>query len=133
PGWNANNTVWAIHPTVIVKLYTMTGNTGTSANAIFLDNARQKPTMTLFGIPIVVSEKLPALGTLGDVLLMDLRHYLVGDRQMVEIAYSEHFKFQNNQSAWRFVARVDGQPWIRSAVTLSDASSTLSPFVGLAA
>jgi len=118
---------------VIVKLYTMAANTGTSANTIFIDNARQRPTMILFGIPIVVTEKLPALGTLGDVLLMDLRHYLVGDRQMVEIAYSDHFKFQNNQSAWRFVARVDGQPWVRSAITLADASSTLSPFVGLAA
>jgi HK97 family phage major capsid protein len=133
PGWSPTNTVWAIHPTVIVKLFTMVGNTGTSANVVFIDNARQRPTMVLFGIPVVVSEKLPGLNILGDVLLMDLRHYLVGDRQMVEIAYSEHFKFQNNQSAWRFVARVDGQPWVRSAITLSDASSTLSPFVGLAA
>jgi HK97 family phage major capsid protein len=133
PGWGPANTVWAIHPTVLVKLYTMTGNTGTSANVVFIDNARQRPTMMLFGIPVVVSEKLPALGTLGDVLLLDLRHYLIGDRRMVEIAYSEHFKFQNNQSAWRFVARVDGQPWVKSAITLADASSTLSPFVGLAA
>ena len=54
-----------------------------------------------------------------DVCLIDFQHYLIGDRNMIEIAYSEHFKFQNNQGAWRFVARVDGQPWVRSAITLS--------------
>ena len=89
--------------------------------------------MVLFGIPVMVTEKLPALNTLGDVLLLDLQHYLIGDRQQVEITYSDHVAFLNNQGAWRFVSRVDGQPWVRSAVTLADATNTLSPFVGLAA
>jgi hypothetical protein len=40
-------------------------------------------------------------------------------------------EFTNNQGTWRFVCRVDGQPWLRSAVTLSDASSTVSPYVYL--
>jgi HK97 family phage major capsid protein len=129
PGWDPLHTVWAIHPSVLVKLFQMSDAEG---NIIFIDNARERPTMVLFGIPVVVSEKLPALNTLGDVLLLDLRHYLVGDRQQVEIAFSDHAAFLNNQGTWRFVARVDGQPWLRSAVTLSG-GSTLSAFVGLAA
>jgi HK97 family phage major capsid protein len=130
PGYDPMHTVWAIHPTVLAQLFQMSDAEG---NIIFIDNARARPTMILFGLPVEVSEKLPALNTLGDVLLMDLRHYLVGDRQDIEIAFSEHVKFLTNQGAWRFVARCDGQPWMRSAITLSDASSTLSPFVGLAA
>jgi HK97 family phage major capsid protein len=63
----------------------------------------------------------------------DFQHYLIGDRQQIEIAYSEHVAFLSNQSVWRFVSRVAGQPWLRDKVTLSDASSTLSPFVALAA
>lgn len=51
----------------------------------------------------------------------------------MEIAFSEHFAFTNNQGTWRFVSRVDGQPWLRGKVTLADATSTLSPFVSLAA
>jgi HK97 family phage major capsid protein len=66
------------------------------------------------------------------VVLADLRHYLIGDRRQVEIAYSEHVAFTSNQGAWRFVARVDGQPWLRAPITLADASSTLSPFITLA-
>ncbi len=131
PGWNARSSVWAIHPTVLVKLLTMAATAAGSPN-IFLSNAQDAPRMQLFGIPIVVSEKLPALNTLGDILLLNLQHYLVGDRQMIEIAFSEHYKFINNQGAWRFVCRVDGQPWMRDKVTLADATTTLSPFVGLA-
>ncbi len=130
PGWDPMHTVWAIHPTVLAKLFQMSSTAG---NIVYLDNARDKPVMVLFGIPVVATEKLPALNTLGDVLLLDLQHYVVGVRQQVEVAFSEHVAFTSNQGTWRFVSRVDGQPWVRSAITLSDASSTLSPFVGLAA
>jgi HK97 family phage major capsid protein len=68
---------------------------------------------------------------LGDILLMDLSHYLIGDRMQVEIAYSEHVAFLSNQSVWRFVLRVAGQPWLRDKVTLADATTTLGPFIGL--
>ncbi|MEY4392817.1 MAG: hypothetical protein RL595_66 [Planctomycetota bacterium] len=131
PGWSTTTTVWAMHPTVAGKLFQMTASGAGSSN-IYLDNARTKPAMVLFGIPVVVTEKLPALNSTGDVVLADLRHYLIGDRRQVEIAYSEHVAFTSNQGAWRFVARVDGQPWLRAPITLADASSTLSPFITLA-
>jgi HK97 family phage major capsid protein len=131
PGWDPMHTVWAIHPTVLPKLMTMTDTA--SGHVVWIDNARDRPKMSLFGIPVETTEKLPALNTLGDVLLLDLQHYLLGDRQQIEIAFSEHVAFLNNQGVWRFVSRVDGQPWLRDKVTLADASSTLSPFVGLAA
>jgi HK97 family phage major capsid protein len=131
PGWDPMHTVWAVHPTVLPKLMTMTANA--SSTVVWIDNARDKPKMALFGIPVETTEKLPALNTLGDVLLLDLAHYLIGDRQQIEIAFSEHVAFLNNQGVWRFVSRIDGQPWLRDKITLADASSTLSPFVGLAA
>jgi hypothetical protein len=51
----------------------------------------------------------------------------------MEIAFSTHAGFTTNQTYWRFVTRVAGLPWLRDKVTLSDATSTLSPFVALAA
>ncbi len=65
--------------------------------------------------------------------LCDFQHYLIGDRQQIEIAFSEHVAFLTNQSVWRFVSRVGGMPWLRDKVTLADGSSTLSPFVSVAA
>lgn len=122
---------WACHPTVLAKLYQLVSTS--SGNLVFLDNARERPRMMLGGLPLVVTEKLPALNTAGDILLMDCSKYVIGDRQQVEIAFSEHVAFTNNQGTWRFVSRVGGRPWMQDKVTLADASSTLSPFVTLAA
>lgn len=128
PGWNPKTTAWVISPTVVQQVLQL-GSTSASVN--FLTSYQEAPKMQLLGFPIEVSEKLPALGTAKDVLLCDFQHYLVGDRQQIEIAYSEHVAFLNNQGVWRFVCRVDGQPWLRTTVTLSDASSTVAPYVYL--
>ena len=133
PGWKQKNTCWIIHPTVLTKLIQMTGNSGVGSDLCYIDNARETPKMMLFGIPIEVTEKVPALNTAGDVSLCNFEHYLLGDREQIEIAYSEHVAFLTNQSVWRFVSRVGGMPWLKDKVTLSDATNTLTPFVGLAA
>jgi HK97 family phage major capsid protein len=129
PGWSPKTLCWIIHPSVLPQLCTMVSAAAGVGWLQRLD-VQQMP-MELLGIPIAISEKMSALGTAKDVGLVDWQHYLIGDRQQVEIAYSEHFKFTNNQATWRFVARVDGQPWLRSAVTLQNQSSTVSPYVYL--
>ena len=86
---------------------------------------------SLYGVPINITEKLPALGTTGDLLLSDMGFYLIGDREGLSVAQSEHFKFQNDQMAYRLTKRVDGQPWLDSAITPRAGGSTLSPFVGI--
>jgi HK97 family phage major capsid protein len=131
PGYTPRSAAWVVHPTVVPKLLQI-ASTAAAGQNLFLNNAQERPRMQLLGLDIHVSEKLPALNTLGDVLLCDFQHYLIGDRQQLEIAYSEHVAFLSNQSVWRFCSRIGGQPWLRDKVTLSDGSSTLSPFVGLA-
>ena len=84
---------------------------------------------TLLGLPVFISEKVPALGTDGDLTLVDPSLYVIGDRQQIEIAASEHVNFLKNQMTWRVVERVDGQPWMDKAVTLQDGATTVSPFV----
>lgn len=87
---------------------------------------------TIYGIPMKVSEKAPALGTKGDLILADWSHYLIGDRGGLRTDYSQHFKFQSDQMAYRCIKRVDGQPWLKSAITPRNGGSTLSPFVTIA-
>lgn len=86
---------------------------------------------TLYGVPIKVTEKLPALGTTGDLILGDCGYYLIGDRQGLSVEESMHFKFQNDQLCWKIRKRVDGQCWLNSAITPRAGGSTLSPFVGI--
>jgi HK97 family phage major capsid protein len=132
PNFDPSCSAWACHPTVLAQLLKMSAS-GTGSPLVFIQNVRDRPQMMLAGLPLFVTEKLPALGTAGDIMLCDWSQYLIGDRQQLEVAFSEHVAFLNNQTVWRFVNRVGGMPWLKDKVTLQDATSTLSPFVGLAA
>src|SRR6202023_960961 len=89
----------------------------------YTGGVHQKPVWTLLGLPVYITEKLPPLGTKGDLMLVDPALYVIGDRQEVEIAASQHVNFLKNQMTWRVVERIDGQPWLDKYVTLQDAST----------
>ena len=80
---------------------------------------------------MVCSEKLPPLGTKGDLILIDPRYYLIGDRMQATLAVSDHVNFLKNQVTFRLTRRCDGQPWIEKPITLQDGATTVSPFVVL--
>lgn len=119
---------WFINPSAIDQLLQVVSNPISLVNPN-LSSARVP--MQILGMPMYVTGALPALGTTGDIMLADPSYYLVGDRQQLSIAYSEHYKFVNDQGTWRFTYRVDGQPWIANSITLEDAATTVSPFVVL--
>jgi len=54
-------------------------------------------------VAVNITEKVPALGTTGDVSLIDPSLYVIGDRMQLEIAASEHVDFLKNQMTWRFL------------------------------
>ena len=128
-----NKAVWTCSPSVVPQLIQLKDGTG---RAIFLQIGSDTkgaitsgPNWSLLGRPIYPTEKVPALGTKGDLMLLDPSFYVLGDRMQIEIAASEHVNFLKNQMTWRVVERVDGQPWLEKAVTLQDATTTVSPFV----
>jgi HK97 family phage major capsid protein len=84
---------------------------------------------TLFGYPVVWTEKLPTIGVQGDVLLCDPRYYLIGDRQAVTVESTKFERWAYDETSWRAVHRVDGQPWLSAPLTLQDGSTQVSPFV----
>ena len=104
---------------------------GPAANPsyVFIPNAREGIPGTLFGNPVFWTEKLPRLGVQGDILLASWDQYLIGDRQQTTIDTSIHFRFRWDQTSWRAVHRVDGQPWLSLPVTLADGNWQISPFV----
>lgn len=95
------------------------------------------PPVSIFGRPVYFTEKVPATGTSGgasgDISLVDLSYYLIGDRQAVAVAASDQAFFQNDQTAYRIIERVDGRPWLQSPLTPHNGGPTLSAFVGLSA
>jgi HK97 family phage major capsid protein len=123
--------VWIVNQTCLPQLYLLQDNNG---NFIFINNYNssiqgQKYVGSLFGIPVKISEKCEALGTEGDIGLYDLGQYIIADRSGLRVEESKDYLFNTDQRAWRFIKRVDGKPWMKSAITPYKGSSTLSPFV----
>jgi HK97 family phage major capsid protein len=125
------NAIWVIHPYALTALVQLADGSGRLVWVPNIGGAQDKIPGTLFGRPVLISEKVPTFGTAGDINLLDPTLYVIGDRMQIEIAASQHVNFLKNQMTWRVVERVDGQPWVDKVVTLQDASSTVSPFVSL--
>jgi HK97 family phage major capsid protein len=126
-----DSAVWVAHIDTFPELATMALNVGTGGSAIWLNNGVQGPPMTILGRPVLFTEKVNTLGTAGDINFVDFSYYLIGDRQAIQADTSPHYRFQNDQTTVRFIERVDGRPWIQSAITPNQGSNTLSPFVQL--
>ena len=87
---------------------------------------------TLFGRPVIPVEQANTIGSLGDISLVDLSQYLLIDKGGLNAASSIHVRFLYDESVFRFIYRVDGQPIWKSTLTPFKGSNTLSPFVTLA-
>lgn len=125
------NAVWIANINTFPELATMALSVGTGGSAVWLNNGVQGPPMTILGRPVIFTEKSPTLGTTGDIAFVDLSYYLIGDRQVMQAMSSPHYKFASDKTAYRIIERVDGRPWLQSAIT-PKVGSTLSPFVQLA-
>lgn len=125
--------VWYCNPDVFSQLATMSLSVGTGGSAVWLNNGVAGPPATILGRPVFFSEKAETLGAAGDLVFADFNYYLIGDRQALTVATSPHVQFINDRTVWRFIQRVDGRPWIDTALTPRNGTATLSPFVALAA
>ncbi len=125
--------VWVASIDTFPELATMALSVGTGGSAIWLNNGVEGPPMTILGRPVIFTEKAALKGDLGDISFVDFGMYLIGDRQVMSAMSSPHYKFGNDQTAYKIVQRVDGRPWVESAITPKNGGDTLSPIVKLAA
>jgi HK97 family phage major capsid protein len=127
PGANA---MWHFNQRHLSAVYGMTDAVG---NLCFVPNVNDQAPGKLWGFPVQFTEKLPAPGTTGSAILADWKYYYVGDRKGTTIDSTNLELFRYNQTSWRAVHRVDGQPAMSTPLTLQDGATQVSPFVMLAA
>ena len=129
--------VWMMHPEVIGALV-LDATAGANAAGII-----DFSTMQCMGRPIILTEKCAGVGVTGDVILADWNHYVIGNRSL-EISASREASgtetreqttyycgFLTDETFWRVVLRVDGQPVMDAPVTPKLGTDTLSAFVVL--
>jgi len=124
-----NRAVWVASIDTFPTLAQMAVSGATMPLWLTGGQAIQSPPMTLLGRPIVFTEKVPGVAAAQCLSFIDFGFYLLGDRQVMSAMSSPHFKFQNDQTAYRIIERVDGRPWLNSAITPKNNTATLSPYV----
>jgi len=127
--------VWLINNSVFPQLFTMSLSVGTGGIPVYMPAGGLSGQQygTLFGRPVIPSEQCAALGTVGDIIFADLANgYLLAEKGGVKSDMSIHVRFDYDESVFRFVLRVDGQPVRATALTPYKGSDTLSHFVALA-
>lgn len=131
---NRAKSVWLLNPDCEPQLQNMHIVVGTGGVPVYLpaSGAAGTPYDTLFGRPILPLEQCAALGTLGDILYTDMSDYLVIEKGGMQASTSMHVRFLQNEQAFKFVYRINGQPITRKAITPYKGSNTKSPYIGLA-
>lgn len=123
--------VWVASQTILPQLMAMVdaGN-----NSVWLPSGNIIGSIagTLFGIPLFLHDRSPALGTKGDLVLADFGYYLIKDGSGPYIDASPHVYFTNNKTVIKIFTNVDGHPWLTAPIPLEgSAANTVSPFVVL--
>ena len=116
------STVWLLSASAMDQLlelyYNPTGTEVVAPSGWFSMGDGDKVGPSMLGLPAIVTDHQPAIGSTGDVILADLRHYLIGDRQIMTVERSqESGGFIYDASNFRVRSRVDGRYWIQSATT----------------
>lgn len=128
------NAAWFINQDVEPALNSLDFPVGTGGVPVYLPpgGLSASPYATLLGRPIIPTEFNQTLGTLGDIILADFSRYLLIDKGGTQMESSIHVQFLTDQTAFRWIYRVDGQPLWNAPLTPAKGSNTLSPFVSLA-
>lgn len=133
PAGSVRNAVWLIHQSVTPQLFAL--NALGDGVTVFLPagGVSQSPFMTLLGRPIIPIEQASALGAAGDIMFVDLTRYLLAEKNGLQVASSIHVRFLYDETALRFIYRVDGQPELDKPITPYQGSDVQSPYVALQA
>lgn len=129
--------IWVTNTECNPQLQNMQIGTGTSGHLVYMPpgGLSGSPFGAIFGRPVIEIEQASALGDVGDIAFLDLTQYKIITKGGIQADDSIHVRFLNNERTFRWIARVNGAPKLKSAITPYKGASgaTLSPFVTLQA
>jgi HK97 family phage major capsid protein len=129
-----DNAIWIYNQDIEPQLFTMGLAVGFGGVPLFMaaGGLGDAPTNRILGRPAVATEYNATLGTVGDIVLADFSQYQIIRKGGLRAAESIHVQFLTNETTFRVIYRVNGQPLWDKALTPFKGSNTQSPFVTLA-
>jgi len=132
--WGYSKSIWIVNHDVGPQLALLNQAVGVAGvGMIWQPSAREGYPDMLLGRPLFFSEYAQALGSQGDVLLVNWSEYLEGVYQPLDSAESLHVRFLNHERAFKWFQRCGATPWWRTDLTPKNSTKHLSPYVTLAA
>lgn len=128
---NRKNMVWLMHPDLEDQLpQLMLGD-----KLIWMPEGGISGTQyqTILGRPVLFNDNCQPMGAKGDVLLADLKQYMLLKKGTAKQDWSMHVEFLTDQMCFRMVLRCNGMPKVTAPITLKNSTRTRSPYVTLAA
>lgn len=132
----SGNYAWYYNQSIEPQLLTMSLAVGTGGIPVYMPpgGLNSAPYATLMGLPAMAIEQASVLGTAGDIILGNFADgYILGEKGGIQADMSIHVQFIYDESVFRFVLRLDGQPVRASALTpyKGGADATQSHFIVL--
>jgi len=124
--------VWLYNTTCFEQIAKAQVGTGTSGQLVSGVTLQSGGIQNILGYPAVECPWCSVLGTVGDIVLVDLSNYEFIHQGAEEIAYSAHVRFLYDEMALRVIYRCDGQTSAISATTSPDGTTTVAPVITLA-
>lgn len=126
--------VWLMHPDVEEQLPYLSIQSGEAA--MFLWNPEgglgNFDTQRVLNKPVLFEDSCSALGTKGDINLIDPYQYILLTKGTAKQDWSIHVEFLTDQSCFRMVFRCNGAPKTDTPLTIKNSAKTRSPFITLA-
>ncbi len=123
--------IWLINQDVMPQLDQLSLTVGSDVVPPRFVDYGADGVMRMKGKAVLESEYCQAMGTSGDIMLASLSQYQTINKAGIKTASSIHVQFVTDETAFRFVYRIDGEPSWHSALTPLHGSNTVSPFVVL--
>lgn len=128
------NYVWFYNQDIEPQLDKLSIPVGTGGSVVYMPpgGLSDAPYGRIKGLPAIAIEQCATLGTTGDIVLANLKNgYILAEKGGIQADMSIHVAFLTDQSVFRFVLRIDGQPVRASALTPYKGSNTQSHFITL--
>ncbi len=132
---NRDRLVWLMHPDVEEQLPLLAIQSGNESKFLWTPEGGlgNFDTQRVLNKPVLFEDSCAALGSKGDVNLIDPFYYILMTKGTAKQDWSIHVEFLTDQNCFRMVYRCNGAPKINSALTIKNSKKTRSPFITLAA
>ena len=131
------NAVWVMHPDLEEQLPGLSIQSNGGSAEKFLWNPeggfQNLDYQTILGRPVLFEDFCSAVGSKGDILLLDPSQYILLTKGTARMGWSVHVQWLTDQQCFRIVWRCNGAPKYNKPVTLNNSSNTRSSYVTLAA